>query len=133
MKGRGPHAIRNADSGRLIATHVMTAFDSKTRRTGLLDRDHLPAGYALVIAPCNAVHTFFMKFPIDVAFVTRDGRVTKLRARVAPWRIVASWRAYAVIELPAATLAGAGTVVGDRLEVEPAETRSPPVTASPTS
>jgi hypothetical protein len=112
---------------------VSTAFDSKTRRTGLLDRDHLPAGHALVIAPCNAVHTFFMKFPIDVAFVTRDGRVSKLRTAVAPWRIAASWRAFAVIELPAGTLADAGTVVGDRLEIEPGEPRSIPVTASPTS
>jgi uncharacterized protein len=102
----------------VVASHVLTAFDSDARRTGLLKHDHLPEGDALVIAPCNAVHTFFMKFPIDVAFVTRDGRVIKIRSRVAPWRIAASLRAYAVIELAAGTLERTDTARGDRLEVK---------------
>jgi uncharacterized membrane protein (UPF0127 family) len=97
---------------------VLTAFDSKARRTGLLDRDHLPEGQALVIAPCNAIHTFFMKFAIDVAFVARNGRVLKVRANIQPWRIAACLSAYAVIELPAGTLERTGTVRGQTLEVQ---------------
>jgi uncharacterized membrane protein (UPF0127 family) len=107
---------------------VLTAFDSKTRRTGLLNHDHLPQGHALVIAPCNAIHTFFMKFPIDVAFLARDGRVLKVRSAVAPWRITASLRAHAVIELAAGMLRRTGTARGHRLEVKGCSS-----TASPTS
>ena len=69
----------------------------------------------MVIAPSNAIHTFFMRFPIDVAFVTRDGRVVKICSSVKPWRMAASFRAYAVVELPAGTLARCETMVGDFL------------------
>jgi uncharacterized membrane protein (UPF0127 family) len=118
LKARGTCAIRNTQTGRIIASQVLTAFDSKTRRGGLLARDHLPDGYALVIAPCSAIHTFFMKFSIDVAFVTRQGRVVKVRTNIAPWRIAASLRAYAVVELPAGTIERTGTLPGHMLEVQ---------------
>jgi hypothetical protein len=72
----------------------------------------------MVIAPSNAVHTFVMRFPIDLAFVTRDGRVVKTRSGVRPWRVAAAFRAYAVIELPAGTLARCDTVPGDTLAIE---------------
>ena len=71
----------------------------------------------MVIAPSNAIHTFFMRFPIDLAFVTRDGRIVKTCPSVKPWRVAAALRAYAVVELPAGTLARCETVPGDRLIV----------------
>lgn len=83
-----------------------------------MNHKRLPEGNALVIAPCNAIHTFFMKFAIDAAFVARDGRVLKVCTRIPAWRIAASWRAHAVIELPSGALERTGTVAGDRLEVE---------------
>jgi len=72
----------------------------------------------MIIAPSNAVHTFFMKFPIDLAFVGRDGRVRKVREAVRPWRMAAALRAYAVIELPAGVLRRTDTVVGDTLVIQ---------------
>jgi uncharacterized membrane protein (UPF0127 family) len=81
----------------------------------------MPAGTAMIIAPSNAIHTFFMRFPIDVAFVGRDGRVRKIRSAVPPWRIAAALRAHAVIELPAGALRGTSTVVGDSLLVQPSD------------
>jgi hypothetical protein len=72
----------------------------------------------MVIAPTSAVHTFFMRFPIDVAFVTRDGRVLKTYAALAPWRIAAAFRAHAVVELPAGTLSRCDTIPGDTLIIE---------------
>jgi uncharacterized membrane protein (UPF0127 family) len=72
----------------------------------------------MIIAPSNAVHTFFMKFPIDLAFVGRDGRVRKVREVVRPWRMAAALRAYAVIELPAGVLRSTDTVVGDTLVIQ---------------
>ena len=110
-------ALQNERSGCLVASTVLTAFDSKSRRAGLLSYTSLPDGVAMVIAPCNAIHTFFMRFPIDVAFVARDGRVVKTRRSVVPWRITAALRAHAVVELPVGTLARCETVVGDRLVV----------------
>jgi uncharacterized membrane protein (UPF0127 family) len=71
----------------------------------------------MLIAPSNAVHTFFMRFPIDVAFVTREGRVVKTHTALPPWRIAAAFRAYAVVELPATTLANTDTIVGDTLAI----------------
>jgi uncharacterized membrane protein (UPF0127 family) len=112
-----PWVFRNTRSGLVLAEKLETAFDSKTRRRGLLGRQGLDAGAALVIAPCNSIHTFFMKFAIDVVFVTRDGRVAKLYTALPPWRIGVSWRSFAVIELPAGAAGRADTRVGDNLEV----------------
>lgn len=111
------HTIRNERNGRVLADRVLPAFDSKSRRAGLLQYESLADGYAMVIAPSNAVHTFFMRFSIDVAFVTKGGRVVKACASVRPWRLAAAFRAYAVIELPAGTLARCDTVPGDTLAI----------------
>ena len=107
--------LRNAGTQATIADHLHTAFDSASRRTGLLRHDGFAEGHALIIAPTNAIHTWFMKFPIDVAFVAKDGRIVKTRSRLPAWRLAAAWRAYAVIELPAGALDRSSTAVGDRL------------------
>ena len=72
----------------------------------------------MIIAPTTAVHTFGMRFPIDIAVVTQDGRIVKSRSDVPPFRIVAALRGFAVIELPAGTLHRHDTVDGDRLVIE---------------
>ena len=113
--------IRNLRNQRRVADALVAAFDSKTRRTGLLRHQAFPDGSAMLIAPTNAVHTFFMRFPIDIAFVTREGRVVKTCAAVRPWRIAAAFGAFAVVELPAGTLARCDTVAGDTLAIVPDE------------
>jgi uncharacterized membrane protein (UPF0127 family) len=105
----------NSRSGHRLAHSLTGAFDSASRRTGLLGRDGLDQGHALIIAPTSAIHTFFMRFAIDVAFVRRDGRVVGIRHAMKPWRVAAALGAHAVIELPAGTLADSGTVRGDNL------------------
>jgi uncharacterized protein len=114
------HIIRNIRNERIIARHLIAAFDSNSRRTGLLRHTSFPPGSAMLIAPSNAVHTFFMRFAIDIAFVTREGKVVKICAAVPPWRIAFAVRAYGVVELPAGTLAASDTVAGDGLLIEPA-------------
>ena len=116
-KSPGNCTIVNSRTGLVLADHLIQAFDSTARRTGLLKHGGLPQGSAMIIAPSNAIHTFFMKFPIDVAFVGRDGRVRKIREAVRPWRMSAALRAYAVIELPAGALHSTNTVVGDTLVI----------------
>ena len=61
-------------SGRVAVPDLEVAVDSATRKKGLLGREGLADGAGLVIAPTNAVHTFFMRFPIDIVFVTQAGR-----------------------------------------------------------
>jgi len=111
-------ALTNTRHQRIVARTLLTAFDSKSRRTGLLKHDTLPEGSALIIAPSQAIHTFSMRFSIDVAFVSKDGLVLKVRHSVPPRRIAVSWRAFAVIELPAGALETSDTKPGDRLQVE---------------
>ena len=113
--GATDHVLENLRTGRVIADHLLTAFDSASRRRGLLGRNELTPGIALIIAPSNAVHTFFMRFAIDVAFVARDGRVIKVRSAVPSWRMTGALRAFTVIEFSAGTLARTDTIVGDRL------------------
>jgi uncharacterized membrane protein (UPF0127 family) len=113
----GEHALTIARTGATLASHVELAGDAERRRVGLLGRDGLAATHALVIAPCNAVHMFFMRFAIDVVFVDRAGVVLKVARHLRPWRIAISPRAFAAIELAAG---GAdGVQRGDRLLVGP--------------
>jgi hypothetical protein len=104
------------DTGAVLARRVHAAVDSKSRRQGLLGRDGLE-DEALIIAPCNAVHTFFMRFPIDVIVSARDGRVLRCVPDVRPWRITGALRGFATIELPSGTIARTGTRPGQRVEL----------------
>jgi uncharacterized membrane protein (UPF0127 family) len=115
-----PYALRNMRNGRVLAHNVIGAFDSRARRKGLLGRAAFADGQAMVIAPSNAIHTLGMKFPIDVAFVRRDGRILKCAPAVEPWRMAVALRAYAVIELPAGALTRHDTKVGDVMTIVPA-------------
>jgi uncharacterized membrane protein (UPF0127 family) len=100
-----------------LATVVETAFDSASRKQGLLGRDGLPAGHALVIAPCNLIHTFKMTFAIDVILVARDGRILKVCPDVQPGRIRGAFRAFAVVEMAAGQAAGSRLAAGQTLAV----------------
>lgn len=111
------YQLRNERTGHVVASELQTAFDSASRRTGLLQHDTMPDGTALIIAPCNAIHTIRMRFAIDVAFVAKDGRIVKLRDAVPPWRMSAALGAFAVIELAAGTFARRDVKVGDQLSV----------------
>lgn len=116
-EGVAGQTIANTRNGRIVADRLMTAFDSVSRRKGLLQRDSMPEGSALIIAPSNAIHTFFMKFSIDVAFVRKDGRVLKTRTAMPAWRIAGSLRGFAVVELPVGTLERSDTKPGDQLVI----------------
>jgi len=111
--------LTNTRTNRIVARTLLTAFDSASRRRGLLKHDSLADGTALIIAPSNAIHTFSMRFAIDVAFVRRDGRVVKVRPSVTPWRVSAAWGAFAVIEMAAGAFESSDTRPGDLLQVTP--------------
>ena len=89
----------NERTGATVASVVELAATRVDRRRGLLGRDALDLSAAMILAPCAAVHTAFMRFPIDVVFVDRDGHVRTVVRNLRPWRIAASPRAYAAVEM----------------------------------
>jgi len=113
--GGAPFSLRIERSGALLGTALVIAGDSATRREGLLGQDSLSPGSGLVIAPSQGVHTFGMRFPIDVVCVTRGGVVVKYRSAVPPRRLVLAWSAFAMIELAAGESTRAGLQPGDTL------------------
>jgi hypothetical protein len=84
---------------------------------GLLGRRALATGEALLLRPCSSIHTFFMRFAIDVVFLDRDGRVLKVVEHLVPWR--ASWcrGAREAIEVAAGATAQAGIEIGRRVQL----------------
>jgi uncharacterized protein len=107
--------LLNERTGEVVASEIELAADSKSRNRGLLGRSGLAAGTVLIIAPCNAIHTFFMRFTIDLVFADQNGRVKKVYRRVRPWRIRASFGAFAALELTGGSVAEGTLAAGDRL------------------
>src|SRR4029079_342652 len=116
--GHRSFALVQASDRRVVVPRLELALDSATRRKGLLGRDGLDPDAGLVIAPSNSVHTFFMRFAIDIVFLHRSGRVLKIRHRVPARRVAVSAIAHAVLELPAGAAATAGISVGDTLALQ---------------
>jgi hypothetical protein len=110
--------IRNQTRGTILGEAVEVADTSEKRRTGLLKHKRLEPGQGLWITPCESVHTFFMKFPIDLVYVDKQHKVRKVRHAVAPWRMSACLLADSVIELAAGSAKLSGTQAGDALAVE---------------
>ena len=104
--------------GAVLADRAAIADTSATRRTGLLKHSKLDPGEGLWIAPSEGVHTFGMKFPIDVVFLSKSKKILKIRPNMVRRRIALSLRAHSVLELPAGTLDSTGTLAGDQLVFE---------------
>jgi uncharacterized membrane protein (UPF0127 family) len=110
--------VRNATREVVLADRADIADTSEKRRQGLLKHTGLAEGEGLWIIPCEAVHTFFMKFAIDVLFLNKKRQIVKIRESMGLWRMSGSLSARSVLELPAGTCKRTGTVKGDQLELE---------------
>lgn len=107
----------NKTADRRIASRVLKAEDYQSRSRGLLGRESMADDEGLWIIPCPMIHTFFMKFPIDVLFLDKNLKVRKVIENMGPWRI-SPWvfSAHSVLELAGGSLKGT-TAVGDQLEI----------------
>jgi uncharacterized protein len=97
---------------------VEVADTSEKRRVGLLKHLRLEPGSGLWIVPCESVHTFFMKFPIDLVYLDKQRKVRKVRHAVPAWRLSACLTAHSILELPAGTAEKTGTQRGDELLID---------------
>ena len=84
-----------------IRARVASRFFERCR--GLIGIRSLAPGEGLLIERCNAIHTFFMSFPIDATFLDRRGRVVKVVRDIPPWRpwVWGGWRSVKVLETAA--------------------------------
>ncbi len=110
--------VTNRMSGRQLAISAGIANTSELRRRGLLKHDSLEEGDGLWIAPCEAVHSFGMKFAIDVLYLDKQKKILKIRSNMVKNRISVCLSAFSVLELPAGMAAKTGTQIGDELEFE---------------
>jgi uncharacterized protein len=115
-----PEQLRvvNERSGAVLAESLVSAHDSQSRRKGWLGRTSAPRGEAIWILPCEAIHCFFMHFPIDVVFLDRELRVIKACRSVKPWRIAVCLKAYSVMEFPERVIDDTATVPGDKIMLQ---------------
>lgn len=111
--------IVDVTSASILAEETTFAKNIFQRAKGLLGKKELAKGKALVINPCNSVHTFFMRFPIDVVFVNKTNKVIAVIPAIPAFRISKIYfHAAYVIELPAGTLETNPVAVGDLLEIK---------------
>jgi uncharacterized membrane protein (UPF0127 family) len=110
--------VRNHTRNTVLGDAVELADTSETRRVGLLKHERLEPGSGLWIVPCESVHTFFMKFPIDLVYLDKQRKVRKVRHAVPAWRLSACLTAHSILELPAGTAEKSGTLPGDELVIE---------------
>ena len=116
---------RNASIGTVIADKVGVAATRTSRAVGLLTRSGLEPGEALWIVPSRGVHTWGMRFAIDVLALDEGGTVIDAVPNMGPWRMRLPKRGTAgVLELPAGTLAASQTGVGHRIVLELGETEA---------
>lgn len=105
-----------------IADRATAARTFCERLRGLMFRPGLDPGEALVLFGDNSIHTFFMRFPIDVLYLDHQGRVLRVEEAMLPWRVgpvVGGCRS--IVELPPGVIRATGTAVGDIIALDEPE------------
>jgi uncharacterized protein len=111
--------VRNLTQDRVLGHSIQVATSFLQRGRGLMFVPELRAGEGMIIDPCSSIHTFFMRFPLDVLYLDRSNHVIRADESMNPWRIGpvftgSKW----VIELPPGTIAASGTKPGDTIQIE---------------
>jgi uncharacterized membrane protein (UPF0127 family) len=114
-----PAGLRVLDPRGVLVGHVVEARTGWSRMVGLLAHASLPVGEGLLLAPAWSIHTWFMRFPIDVVFLDREHRVLRVFPALPAWRLVSGTRAaHTVLEFGAGTLARTPLAPGDQVTFE---------------
>ena len=111
--------VMNATRSTELASNAEVAKSGGKRSKGLLGRKGLMPGEGMWILPCEAIHTFFMQFSIDLVYLDRRNRIKKVVSSVPPWRMSACFSAHSVLELPTGTVQNSQSRPGDLVEFMP--------------
>ena len=110
--------LRDRETRRVVVPHLEVAVSLWIQTVGLMGRRELLADAGLFIPHCNAIHTAFVRFPIDVIFLDKQMTAIRLVSVLSPWRVVGFVRgADAVVELPAGTLRQKEIAIGQQFTV----------------
>lgn len=105
--------LRIRETGEQLAVQVRTAYSFGRRLRGLMLTESLPAGQGLHLHPCRSVHSFFMRYPIDVLYLNESGVIVGVQESLKPGRVGTSFLGTkSVVELPEGTLRRAAVQVG---------------------
>ena len=107
--------ILKRENGDVVCDRCVVADSPVSRMRGLLGRGELRPGEGLLLRPASAIHTWFMRFPIDAVFLDRDWRVVGIADDIRPWRARSRRGAKAVLELAAGESSRRGLALGDQL------------------
>jgi hypothetical protein len=111
--------VLNATKNIELANAACMASSFFARTLGLMGRRSLPQSGALVLKPCNSIHTCFMRFPIDVVFVSAEGRVVGLERDIRPWRLTRIyWKAAYCVEFMSESLPAGSISLGDIISLK---------------
>src|SRR6201996_1213831 len=110
--------LRNVTRATTVGTRITIADTSLTRLIGLAGRRRLDAGCGLLIRPSSGIHTFGMRFPIDVVALSKDLQVRRLWHGLLPCRMTSlELRTRSMLEMPAGEILRCRIEVGDQLEI----------------
>jgi uncharacterized membrane protein (UPF0127 family) len=108
--------VVNRTRGCVVASRAAVASTPLRRALGLIARTAWGGDDGIVLEPCVAVHSMFMRMPIDVLYIDEHGQVLHAVSALRPWRLAPVLRsARRVVELPAGTLSRTGTGPGDSI------------------
>jgi uncharacterized protein len=111
----------NRTRGTVLCEQLESAGGLAGQSRGLLGRDGLASGTGMLFVsslPLMWMHMFFMRFPIDIVFLDRGGRVVHICHELRPWRLSPIvWRARRALELPAGAASASSTEPGDLIEL----------------
>lgn len=113
--------VSNADRQTVLGEAIEVAQTASQKVKGLLGRECLEDGQGLLFKGAGSLHTLFMRFPIDIVYADKKGKVVKLAPSVGPFKLVAApLRCYYALELPAGAISQSDTRVGDYLRFDTA-------------
>ncbi len=111
--------IINLTKNQILAQTVYIADTPIKRMKGLIGFKSLKTSEAMLIKPCNSIHTFFMRFPIDLLFIDKDNIIIKAMSDIKPYRFSPLYLfSRAVIELSSGTIRNTGTKEGDQISID---------------
>lgn len=109
--------IKNVTKKITLTSDCKVADKFGSRFMGLMGKKNLPKGSGLLIYPCNSIHMFFMKFPLDIIFISKEKTVVQTVEGIRPWHATMPvHKAYYALELPHGAIKDSNTVPGDKLD-----------------